>query len=83
MPLLRELPGLPRRIFSSLTAFLGGIFRILPLAYVRTVTREREARRLKRKESMENSRAVLAAAARFKVGIAKEEEKSRVVQVGI
>jgi hypothetical protein len=26
MPLLRLLPGRPRWIFSSLTAFLGGIF---------------------------------------------------------
>lgn len=32
IPLFRLLPGLPSRIFSSLTAFLGGIFR---LAYPR------------------------------------------------
>lgn len=29
MPLFKLLPGLPRRTFSSLTAFLGGIFCFL------------------------------------------------------
>jgi hypothetical protein len=60
MPLLRELPGLPRRIFSSLTAFLGGIFLVLPLAYVRTVVREMQKGEEKLGWS-ENSSAVLAA----------------------
>lgn len=33
MPLFKLLPGLPRRIFSSTTGFLGAI--LLRLAYVR------------------------------------------------
>lgn len=40
MPLFRLLPGLPSRIFSSLTAFFGGIF--LLDAYVRRGEREGE-----------------------------------------
>ena len=41
MPLFKLLPGRPRRTFSSLTAFLGGIcFFLGAEAYVRVVVKE-------------------------------------------
>jgi hypothetical protein len=47
MPLVRLFPGLPRRIFSSLTAFLGGIFFFLADAYVRAGVKEMQSFRAK------------------------------------
>jgi hypothetical protein len=77
MPLLRLLPGLPRRIFSSSTFFLGAIF--LGFAYVRTGVRRRVMEREGETEEgkcVENrsARAVLAAG-REKVGIKEEKER--------
>jgi len=72
---LRLLPGLPRRIFSSSTFFLGGIF--LDFAYVRVVVGLRVMRKAGEKVEwrwLEKSRAVLAAG-REKVGIKEEKEK--------
>lgn len=81
MPLLRLLPGLPRRIFSSSLAFLGGIF--LDFAYVRTETKV--MRKVGEKAEWcveEKARAVLAAGL-YKVGITEEKEKVRGLVGGV
>jgi hypothetical protein len=74
MPLFRELPGRPRRSFSSLTTFLGGILGFLADAYVRAVVRVRVRQNLgagKRKE------VVTRLAARQKAGVQEEKGRAR------
>lgn len=82
MPLLRLLPGLPRRSFSSWTGFFGAIF--LDFAYVRIVVRmlRNEGENSAEWSVAENSRAVLAAG-REKAGITEEKERARGLAGGV
>ena len=83
MPLFRLLPGRPRRIFSSLTCFLGGIFFFLAEAYVRTDAKETQIFRAEAQWAEEGKKqGVRAAAGRARAGIKEEKEKARERVVG-
>jgi hypothetical protein len=82
MPLFKLLPGLPRRSFSSLTAFLGGIFLLLLFAYARSgVVEKKRTGEEKARKVVGHSSAVLAAGCGRR-GI-KEKKQTRRALVGL
>lgn len=78
MPLFKLLPGRPKRIFSSLTAFLGGILFFFEVAYdlVEFVVEEVPWSNCKVKEKTQR-RGAEPAAGRFN-GTKKEDRIPRV-----